>query len=151
MTKKDTQQIPGKSKIFHHTVPIQLRFNDGDVMGHVNNANHFTYMEIGRIRYFHDVVDDKNDWQKNGIILAQISIDYLQPILLTDNLTISTRCTKLGNKSFDMAYEIKNNIKGRSILKATGTSTLVCFDYLKNVSVPMPAKWRKKIIAFDRL
>ena len=143
--------MPGKTGLFHHNVAIQLRFKDGDVMGHVNNANHFTYMELGRISYFNDVVDSKNNWQKNGIILAKICIDYLQPIVLTDNLTISTRCTRLGNKSFEMDYEIRSKIKGQDNLKATGTSTLVCFNYLKNVSVRIPAKWRKKIIAFDHL
>ena len=151
MTKKAIRPKPETSGEFRHIIPIQLRFKDGDVMGHVNNANHFTYMEISRIRYFNDVVDAKNDWQKNGIILAKISIDYIQPVLLTDNISVSTRCTRLGNKSFDMVYEIRSTMKGRNIIKATGTSTLVCFNYLENASVPIPEKWRKKIIAFDRL
>ena len=151
MTKKANLHKPGILSKFRHSIPIQLRFKDGDLMGHVNNANHFTFMEIGRLRYFDDIVDPNNDWQKNGIILAKITIDYLQPVILSDNLTIWTRCTRLGNKSFDMEYELRNTVKGKSVIRAIGTSTLVCFNYLKNTSVEMPAKWRKKIIVFDQL
>lgn len=151
MTQKITSKTPHKPGEFNHSIPIQLRFKDGDVMGHVNNANHFTYMEIARIRYFHDVVDKKNDWQKNGIILAKITIDYLEPIIISDDITVSTRCSRLGNKSFEMEYEIRCVVKGKRIVKARGNSTLVCFDYLKNTTVVIPEKWRKKIIAFDHL
>jgi acyl-CoA thioester hydrolase len=30
---------------FHHSVPIQLRFNDFDVLGHVNNSVYFTFYD----------------------------------------------------------------------------------------------------------
>ena len=31
--------------IFKHKAAIQIRFKDTDAMGHVNNANFFTYIE----------------------------------------------------------------------------------------------------------
>lgn len=33
---------------FKHKTPIQIRFKDIDAFRHVNNANHFTYLEIAR-------------------------------------------------------------------------------------------------------
>ena len=40
---------------FKHKTSIQLRFKDVDMMGHVNNANHFTYLELARVKYFNEV------------------------------------------------------------------------------------------------
>jgi len=35
---------------------LQLRFGDTDAMGHVNNAKLVTYLELGRVRFFADVM-----------------------------------------------------------------------------------------------
>ncbi len=85
---------------FKHKTPIQLRFKDGYIMGHVNNANHLTYIELARIKYFEDVVGSDASWsQQQGIILAHISIDYKQPLFVRDTVFVYTRCSKIGKKS----------------------------------------------------
>ena len=33
---------------FHHTLPIQLRFNDVDKFGHVNNTVYFSFYDLGK-------------------------------------------------------------------------------------------------------
>lgn len=150
MTEKKTKKdVPIDA--FKHSTPIQLRFKDGDNMGHVNNANHFTYMEIARINYFNDVVDSLNKWKKNGIILAKISIDYIKPILLGESIIVYTRCTHLGNKSMKIDYQIRKRVKETEVIMAEGSSIIVCYDYEKGQSVTIPAKWRKKIMAYDQL
>lgn len=149
MTKNQAKTHINKSDEAHHSTAIQLRFKDYDSLGHVNNANHLTYMETARMQYFHDVVTKSNDWQKTGLILAKITVDYLKPILLTDNIIAYTKCSRLGNKSFDLAYELRS-MRGKKIeLMATGLSTIVCFNYEKQETIKIPASWRKKIIAFD--
>ena len=37
---------------FHHTLPIQLRFNDVDKFGHVNNTVYFSFYDLGKTEYF---------------------------------------------------------------------------------------------------
>ena len=44
-------------KNFRHKIPIQIRFKDLDDMGHVNNANHLSYIELARVKYFQEVFD----------------------------------------------------------------------------------------------
>ena len=56
---------------FRHQTNIQLRFKDIDALGHVNNANHFTYFEVARVRYFDEVVKEAVEWSRQGIILAK--------------------------------------------------------------------------------
>ena len=41
--------------VFHHTLPIQLRFNDVDKFGHVNNTVYFSFYDLGKTEYFGSV------------------------------------------------------------------------------------------------
>ena len=46
---------PTETPIFHHTLPLQLRFNDVDLLGHVNNSVYFAFYDLGKSRYFEAV------------------------------------------------------------------------------------------------
>lgn len=131
-----------------HKTQISIRFADMDIMGHVNNANYLTYMESARIKYFNDVIGDKINWSKNGFILARAVVDFISPIHLRDEeIIIYTKCSKIGNKSFDLSYTmVKSNIQGKV---AGGITTLVAYDYGENKTIPIPEEWKEKIIEFE--
>ena len=99
--------------------------------------------------YFQQVVAKKNDWQKTGLILAKFTVDYIKPILLTDAIIAYTRCCRIGNKSFDLAYELRSKKGNKEVLMAKGLSTIVCFNYEKQETILIPVAWRKKILAFE--
>ncbi len=135
---------------YKHKTPIQIRFKDVDLMGHVNNANHFTYLEIARAKYFDDVVGEEVDWLKEGIILAKSTCDYKMPILFNDKVFVYTKCARIGNKSFELSYAIIKNKNGKEIVLAEATTIQVCFNYEKRENILMPSTWRKKIEAFEK-
>jgi YbgC/YbaW family acyl-CoA thioester hydrolase len=87
---------------FKHKSTIQIRFKDIDHMGHVNNANHITYFELARIHYFRDVINEVVNWNEQGVILAKTEINYHRPILLSDNVFVYSRVSKMGNKSYEV-------------------------------------------------
>ncbi|HEX8514774.1 MAG TPA: thioesterase family protein, partial [Bacteroidia bacterium] len=92
---------------FKHKTPIQIRFKDVDRLGHVNNANHITYFELARVDYFNAVMGDiRIDWDSESLILARMEMDYKQPILLDDKLSVYTWVSRIGSKSFDMSCSI---------------------------------------------
>jgi acyl-CoA thioester hydrolase len=39
-----------------HTTPVQIRFNDIDLMGHVYNAKYQEFFDLARIKYFEEVL-----------------------------------------------------------------------------------------------
>jgi acyl-CoA thioester hydrolase len=135
---------------FKHKTPIQLRFKDGDVMGHVNNANHLTYIELARIKYFEDVVGSDINWSRQqGIILAHISIDYKAPLFLRDNVFVHTRCSKLGKKSIELSWVIVREKKDTEEIIAQGIAVLVCYDYTENKPTEVPELQKQKIRQFE--
>jgi acyl-CoA thioester hydrolase len=135
---------------YKHKTPIQLRFKDIDKMGHVNNANYLTYIELARVKYFEEVVDVDENWSDiHGLILAHISVDYKQPIFLNDRIFVYTRCAKLGTKSIELAWVIVNEKNGTEETVAQGNAILVCYDYSAHKTIEIPQDQRKKIETFE--
>jgi acyl-CoA thioester hydrolase len=134
---------------FRHKTPIQIRFKDIDKLGHVNNANHLSYFEYARTCYFRDVVGTAIDWVKEGIILAKAVVDYKEPINFEDDIYVKTRCSRIGNKSFDLEYSLVKAGDGQEKTLATGLSILVCYNYVDKVTIPVPARWAVLMKDFD--
>ncbi len=129
--------------------PIQIRFNDIDGMGHVNNAIYHEYFDLARVEYFHRVLGEVVDRHENGLIIASVKVDFLAPVFLSDRISVVTRVVKLRNKSLEMVQQIvaENETEPR----ARNSSVMVCFDYKKNCPVEIPADWRKKFQDFEGL
>ncbi len=126
--------------------PIQIRFSDIDSMGHVNNAVYLNYFEYARMMYINELVGSDWDWINRGMLLANNTIDYLVPVLLTDKAEVETSCLKIGNKSFILEYNLYVNRKGERIKCTTGTSTLVSFNYTENKSILVPEEFKKAML-----
>lgn len=136
---------------YKHKTPIQIRFKDIDALGHVNNANHFTYIESARVNYFNDVSGEEVMWSKKGIIVAKAVIDFKMPLLFKDKVSVYTKCSRIGNKSFDLAYKIIKEENGKEIVLAEASTVLVCFDYEKGASILIPDEWKKKLQRYEQL
>jgi len=128
-----------------HKATIQIRFADTDMLGHVNNANYLTYMELARMSYFTEVVNDAVDWNKEGVILAKSIIDYRRPILLEDHLQVHICIDQISSKSFNFSYKFVVTKQEEEITYAEGSTIMVCFDYQLNKSIVMPEKWKERI------
>jgi acyl-CoA thioester hydrolase len=135
---------------FNHKVPIQLRFKDVDRMGHVNNANYLTYIELARVKYFEDVVGTDKKWsQQVGIILARIEIDYKAPVFLHDTIFVYTRCSRIGTKSLTLDWVIVREKMKEEEIVAQGVAVLVYYDYQEDITIAVPEDHRKKIDTYE--
>jgi acyl-CoA thioester hydrolase len=125
---------------FKQKTPVQIRFKDVDMMGHVNNANYITYFELARLTYFDALKDEgvKIDWVNEGVILAKIEMEYKQPILLEDKVFVYTWVSRIGAKSFDMACSVVRVVNGVEVEAAKGLAVIVCFNYKANETIAIP-------------
>lgn len=136
---------------FNHKALIQIRFKDIDKQGHVNNAIHLTYFETARSDYFKKAMRQKNNWTETGIILASTTIDYKRPILFEDELYCYTKISRFGNTSFDIEHILTIKIGVNEKLTAIGKSTMVCFNYLTNQTIPIPSEWIESVNQFQTI
>ncbi len=126
---------------FNHQESIQIRFNDIDGLGHVNNTTLQEYFDLGRLGYFNTVFGDIN-WNEFGAIVASIKTDFMAPVFLYESLLVKTKITLVGNKSMQL---IQHLVDDKENLKATCLSVMVGFDPTTQTSVVIPKEWRKAI------
>lgn len=147
-TDKKTLNI-GHLDHFKYKTSIELRFADIDMLGHVNNATYFTYMEIGRTKYWKHAINW--DWKKTGVVIGQASIDYIAPIYLEDKVSMYVRTSRLGSTSFDLEYLIVKTVNGAEITCSKGKTVCVAFDYQTKKPIPIPDTEREKMLLFEQL
>ena len=112
---------------FNHTLPIQLRFNDVDKFGHVNNTVYFSFYDLGKTEYFASVCPHV-DWQKDGI-------------------AVQTAVTKIGTKSFHLAQRVIDTETQE--VKCICTSVMVTYDLSKHESKPLTEEWIEAICKYE--
>ena len=133
---------------YHHTHPIQIRFNDIDMLGHTTNSVYMQYFDLGRLHYFTNVLKERMDWRDEGLILVSININYLAQTKLYDELEVRTKVTKLGNKSLEMHQQIYN--KTTNEVAAEGKSNMVGYSGSRRQSIPVPTRWRERFANFEK-
>ena len=127
------------------TSKVNIRFSDLDLFGHVNNAVYLTYFEEARVAYFNEVVGYDYDWSTEGVILARVEIDFVIPVHFKDEVFIRTKCCRMGNKSFDLAYEMFIVIEEKEIMLSSATSVMVMYNYKEKKSILVSEEWKVKL------
>lgn len=134
---------------FKYKTAIETRFADFDMMGHVNNAVYFTYMEIARTKYWKQAINW--DWEKTGVVIARASLDYILPVFLKDKITMYIRTSRVGTTSFDLEYTLVKDVHGKEVICAKGQTVCVAFDYETKSPVPIPVAEKSKMMSFEQL
>ena len=132
---------------FHFVHPVEVRFSDLDVFGHVNNAVIFTYFEIARVHYMVTVgVRAANaNLQSVAFIAAHLSCDYRKPIFYGQPVEVGARISELGRSSLRLEHRVEANGE----LAAEGSCILVHYDYMAGKSLPISDEIRAKVLAFE--
>lgn len=119
---------------------FNVRFYETDALAHVSNTVIAGWFETGRepiFRMFTPGLDLRN-WP---LILASYKIDFLAQLFLGKAVEIHTYVSRLGGSSFDTYQEVWQD--GRKC--ASGTTTMVRFDYKTNKSVAISDDERKQL------
>lgn len=138
---------PPESPKFLHSTPLQVRFSDIDQLEHVTNSVYQQYYDMGRMEYFTHVFGEHMNWKIEGLILVSLSMDFISPIRLNDQIEVRTRTYAIGNKSLSMQQEIYNHTNGS--VCSRGISIMVACRNLGAETIAVPERWRDKIARFE--
>jgi len=136
-----------KSLSYFHSHPIQIRFNDIDQLGHVTNSVYQQYFDLGKMTYFNHVLQERMDFQTEGLIVVTLTLNFLSSVKLNDEVVVRTKVTKLGNKSLDIQQEIFDKTTGENVAECK--SVMVGYNGEAEESIPIPNRWRRKIVEFE--
>ncbi|MCC8034702.1 MAG: acyl-CoA thioesterase [Rikenellaceae bacterium] len=127
--------------------PIQKRFADVDILGHVNNVNLQHYFDIGKNDWFVKVLEAEDIFRGEGIITAATSTSYHSQTHLDEYIHVETSLEKIGTKSFTLFQRIVAPGKGE--VKAESRSVMVAFDFDRQISIEIPQRWRDAMGGID--
>ncbi len=133
---------------FKRTTQVQLRFNDIDALGHVNNSVYFQFFDLAKTEYFAGLeVNADINWCKPAIVIANVNCSFLVPTVFQEPVEVLTQCAHLGNKSLTLLQYLIN--RDTRELKATCATVMVNLDPETNQPAPLPQVWRDAIVAYE--
>lgn len=125
---------------------FSVPFADIDMMQHVNNVAYIRWAEMMRSEYFAQVMNEPINGA-HGIIQATINFTYERQLHYRECIAVGCRISRMGNKSWDFAYEIWSETHGHRA--ASGITTVVAYDFIAQATIQIPQSWRDAIAAYE--
>lgn len=138
--------LPSRSEFRHH-VDLQIRFNDIDILGHLNNTVYFSLYDTGKAYYMEAVNNGRMDWRHVESVIANIDCAFINSIYFGEEIEIHTKCEHLGDKSFTLLQMLTNKQTGE--VKSVCRTIMVSYDPATKKSCPVSEKWRKGIEDYE--
>lgn len=130
---------------FEFYIPINIRFSETDMYGHMNNVSPFIYFEEARIAYLQSLGLFNDFTNKDeGIIVADLQCDYLKQLFFGDQVNVHVKTQEVGNSSFDVHYMVT---KGNFDVVLTARGRLVYIDANLGKSKPLTEDMKEKLMS----
>lgn len=147
-TSSSNPRVPAPEFPLRHEVPLQIRFNDIDLLGHLNNAIYIQFFDLGKSRYFQDVLPEAVDWKHINIVVANINCDFYAPTYITEPIAVRTTVTRMGEKSFELEQRIVNT--DTEEVKCIGKTIMVGIDLTTGKSAPIEPMWIEALESYEK-
>lgn len=132
-----------------HTLPLQIRFNDVDMMGHLNNAVIMEFFDLGKARYFHDcgipVTPEEGDFT---VVVVHVEVDFHRQIRYEDRLAVTTQVTNFGNKSLRVRQQVVNAETGEPF--STASTVMSGYSRTTMNAASIPESLKERVRAFEK-
>jgi acyl-CoA thioester hydrolase len=113
------------------TFRCQVRWDDMDAFGHVNNVTFFAYMQEARtgMLFAGEAAEHIPELIK-GVVVARHEIDYRRPLeWRPEPIEIDVWTSEVKAASFTLTYEIRDQLaKPEAVVLAEASTVLVPFD-----------------------
>lgn len=142
----DNPRVPEAAFDFRHIEPVQLRFNDFDMLGHLNNSVYIQLLDLGKVSYFEAVMPGITRALKDvGVVVANIDVNFYAPTYISDNVSVVSTVVACSERSFTLEQRVMSVETGE--VKCMAHTVMVGIDMATGHSAPIPLSW---IEAFER-
>lgn len=134
-------QVPEATIEFVHRMPVQLRFRDIDMFGHVNNNVYFELMDVAKAAFYAQIHGGHLSPDNIGLLVVNVNCDFYEPTLLEEPLEILTGILKVSERSVKLEQRVVNSSTGA--VKVVCRTILAGFDAHTNSGAPVPAIYHR--------
>lgn len=147
LKESKNRRVPEAPFPFRHSMPLQTRFTDFDMLGHLNNNVYMAFMDMAKADYFTHVVGGNVDWRDPGVVVANTNVNYFAPVYPREPIEIVSTVTHIGEKSIYLDQRILDSDTGETMCMAT--TVMVGFDIETGHSRPIDHRWIEAIEQFE--
>jgi thioesterase len=141
-------RIPEAEYEFRHHQPVQIRFNDIDMLGHLNNSIYLQFMDLAKAAYFAQFMEGgRFDWGEVTLVIANINCDFYNPTYISEDLEVLTAIESMSHSSLRLEQRVVNVKTGE--VKCRATTTMVNIDPDTVRSRPITDEWRRRLSDYE--
>jgi acyl-CoA thioester hydrolase len=140
---------------FRYRHAIEIRYQDTDALGHVNNATYLSYFEMARGGYYNAVVGHPfgtgPDADKRTFVIAEARVTYRLPAFYGEPLSCAVRVGWVSRSAFSFEYrvEVEDSPVGRARVVADGETVQVFYDLERGRPVRTPPDLVRDLVAYE--
>lgn len=110
---------------------------------HVGNERALLFFQSARINFFSSLgLEELNIGDGIGVIQKNAYVEYNKQLFFNDSIFINITDIELSRSSFNMIYEVYDNV-GDLVIK--GSTLLVCYDYKKKKIKKIPESFKNTL------
>jgi acyl-CoA thioester hydrolase len=138
---------PSARDQFSAFYPLNSRWADNDIYGHINNVAYYAFFDSVVNRFLIEEGGMKPGLDRVVGYVVNSSADYFSPLTYPQDLELGLRVARLGEKS--VTWEIGVFAAGAALSSVTGRFTHAFVDREANCSAVIPSAIRDAIEALD--
>lgn len=123
------------------TLPVQIRFNDIDMFGHLNNTVYLQFLDMGKYDYFRSMISGPYNAGPTAPVVANINCNFLAPTFIDEKLEVRTSVESVSDSSFVLAQSIVSSTGSE---KVSARTVMVNIDLKTGRPVTIDREWRDK-------
>ena len=147
LPKPNNEKVPTSPFPYHHYMRIQMRFNDFDMFGHMNNMSIMSFLDLGKVHYFQSVFGREIDPTEAAVVIANTNCTVVAPILPPNRVEVYTTCLRVGTRSLTLEQRLVDMDTRQPFTICT--TTLVGFDPATNKSADIRPDFIDLLSAYE--
>lgn len=141
-------KVPSDDVPFYHSIPLQVRFSDIDMLGHINNSVYLAMADLAKARYLAQVTGLSVRPGQIALAVVNINCDFFSPGYFDEPLAVVTRIDRISTHSVTMHQRIYNTSTGD--VKAICRTVMAGFDPETANGIAIPDDITRQIEDFER-
>ncbi|MDE6198638.1 MAG: acyl-CoA thioesterase [Muribaculaceae bacterium] len=148
LPKCKNQKVPAASCGFNHKMPLQVRFNDIDILGHINNSVYLSFLDLAKAEYLTTATSARVEIGGIAVAIVNISCSFFSPGYFNEPLEAVTAVTRVSHRSLCMEQRIYNPTTGD--VKCIANTVMAGFDPRTAKGAEIPQEFIDELEAFEQ-